>query len=41
MRFILVYLPFEPFMIAYALLQMLIQVDLANTEVLDRGETEA
>ncbi|TKY90901.1 hypothetical protein EX895_000899 [Sporisorium graminicola] len=36
MRFILVYLPFEPFMILYALLQKLIQVDVANTEVLDR-----
>ncbi|CBQ68090.1 conserved hypothetical protein [Sporisorium reilianum SRZ2] len=39
MRFILVYLPFEPFMIIYALLQKLIQVDVANTEVLDRDDS--
>ena len=38
MRFILVYLPFEPFMIVYSLLQKLIQVDVANTEVLNREE---
>ncbi|CDW98830.1 hypothetical protein [Sporisorium scitamineum] len=39
MRFILVYLPFEPFMIIYTLLQNLIRVDVANTEVLDREDT--
>lgn len=38
MRFILVYLPFEPFMIVYSLLAKLIQVDVANTEVLDRDD---
>lgn len=38
MRFILVYLPFEPFMIMYTVLQKLIQVDVANTEVLDRED---
>ncbi|EST06603.1 Zinc finger, RING-CH-type [Kalmanozyma brasiliensis GHG001] len=38
MRFILVYLPFEPFMIIFTLLQKLIQVDVANTEVLDRED---
>lgn len=41
MRFVLVYLPFEPFMIVYAGLQKLIQVDVANTEVLDREDVEA
>ncbi|KAJ1027859.1 hypothetical protein NDA13_003312 [Ustilago tritici] len=41
MRFILVYLPFEPFMIVYTLLAKLIQVDVANTEVLDRGDVGA
>ena len=39
MRFLLVYLPFEPFMIVYTALQKLIQVDVANTEVLDREDT--
>ncbi|KAJ1030032.1 hypothetical protein NDA16_000945 [Ustilago loliicola] len=39
MRFILVYLPFEPFMIVYTLMAKLIQVDVANTEVLDREDT--
>ncbi|GAC99424.1 hypothetical protein PHSY_007025 [Pseudozyma hubeiensis SY62] len=38
MRFILVYLPFEPFMIIYTMLQKLIQVDVANTEVLGRED---
>ncbi|SNX84067.1 uncharacterized protein MEPE_02775 [Melanopsichium pennsylvanicum] len=41
MRFILVYLPFEPFMIVYAMLQKWIQVDIASTEVLDREEEVA
>jgi hypothetical protein len=40
MRFILVYLPFEPFVILYSLLQQLIQVDVANTEVLDREDVD-